>query len=273
MQRMNLRRIGGAVAAVVAGMALASADAIDALARDVSRPALDRAPGVNQLKVDVMGNGLAAIIGGHRNAWLPVVATAPFAPQQAVHCAFEQAIGQRVCQSRNASDSVTLSRAITYRTYAGATQELFDAMLTDTVTLHTAFVNSGVDAAARPLTSALRSTQHFTGTSRASAVRTLNGADTVFTTRHWSASARLETRKVVTYSNVTMSNDRFTLYPSDGVVYVSTVSTSHNTRGTSDHYTSMIVHFDGTATPEAYINGVRYRLELESGIATPLNGA
>lgn len=272
MQRVHIGRIGGALLAIGIVVAATNPEAVSLMAMDAGKPARDRTPGINEIKVDIVGAGLGTILGGHRATWFPVMPVGAHAPRMAMKCSFDAARGRRICQSRHGSDSAAMVRAVAYRSDVGAAQSLFDESSTDTVTVQAAFINSTTDSAARPMTQTLRSMHRFAGTSDRSESRMLNGADTVLTTRQWSKAVRSETQKVVTYSEVSMSNDRSARFPASGMVQVSSASTNHNRRGTADHFSSMTVYFDGTGTPEAYINGIRYRLNLESGIATPLNG-
>lgn len=273
MQRIHIGRIGGVLLAAGAVMAVGNADAISLLAMEASQPAPASAPGVNDIQLDPVALGLGTILAGHRVTWFPAMSVSAGAPRLPMHCAFDAHFEQRVCQSQGGSDSTRMVRAVTYRGANGALQQAFDDTQTDTVTAVAAFVNSAPQLGGRSMTSALRSTQQFAGTSNRSATRVLNGADTVITIDRWSGTARRESQKVVTYSQVTMGNDAAARFPTSGLVMVSTSATHHNTRGTSGHHATTIVYFDGTSTPEAHINGIRYRLNLETGIATPFNGA
>jgi hypothetical protein len=265
-----LRRLAGTVVALAAAAVFADWDAVTVMALESGATDRGRALRTNERRVDVQQSGITTILTGHFVAWLPAIPTAPLAPSRPLRCNFDQPRGLQVCTSRNATDSSALTRTVAYRSGNGTVEARFNNASTDTVTVTAGFVNTTRDSSGIPVNATLRSEQRFTGTSRHSDSRVLNGADTITVAHVFTADAPRSTRRIIVYSNVTMPNDREARYPTAGVVHVTTTTAnSRHEGGSSELPTSMIVCFDGSRTPVVYLDGIRYRLDLLTDIATP----
>ena len=97
----------------------------------------------------------------------------------------------------------------------------------------------------------------------------LNGADTSVKTFDWETGRHVRNEIVTMYSDVRFDRrDSTASWPVSGVAYTQMQSVSNDSvQRTASLGT--IVYFDGTRTPEAYIDSQRYTLDLASGIATP----
>ncbi|MBC7841102.1 MAG: hypothetical protein H7099_02255, partial [Gemmatimonadaceae bacterium] len=74
---------------------------------------------------------------------------------------------------------------------------------------------------------------------------------------------------VVTYSDITSTNGSADPYPVSGVLTSSSAHEFGAIAAPTRAFFNLLVYFDGTRTPEVYMNGHRYTLDLETGIATP----
>ena len=97
----------------------------------------------------------------------------------------------------------------------------------------------------------------------------LNGADTSVKTFDWETGRHVRNEVVTTYSDVRFDRrDASHGWPTSGVAYMAMESAAIDT-APHHNYFSTILYFDGTRTPEVYINGKRYTIDLTTGIATP----
>jgi hypothetical protein len=97
----------------------------------------------------------------------------------------------------------------------------------------------------------------------------LNGADTSAKTFDWETGRHVRNEIVTTYSDVRFERrDSTANWPTSGVAYSQMQSVSNDSLQRTAFF-GTIVYFDGTRTPEAYIDSRRYTLDLASGIATP----
>jgi hypothetical protein len=199
-------------------------------------------------------------------ARLPNLRGARFQP---LACAFDDRTQTRACRSRVAADSISSAVSFRMRDANGRLQTGFDAATTDSVTMQSAYTTSAHDSSGKPIMMVGRSTQHFSGVGQSSAARILNGADSTFSMRQHSAGREARNEKVIVYSGVTFSNDASARFPTAGVVY----TTWHHSFGTTADRTtswrSLIVWFDGTRNPEAYIDGRPFTIDLVTQLATP----
>jgi hypothetical protein len=100
---------------------------------------------------------------------------------------------------------------------------------------------------------------------------TLNGADSVFSVVHRTTGVNRFTG-VVEYSDVRLARHPSNIvrsYPVSGVVHMTSTNEWVTPAATRPSYESIIVYFDGTRTPDAWLDGKRYHLDLVTGLATP----
>ena len=114
-----------------------------------------------------------------------------------------------------------------------------------------------------------RGVRAFTRTAGDANVMILNGADTSVKTFDWETGRHVRNEIVTMYSDVRFDRrDSTANWPTSGVAYSQMQSVSNDSLHRAAFFGS-IVYFDGTRTPEAYIDSQRYTLDLASGIATP----
>ena len=113
-----------------------------------------------------------------------------------------------------------------------------------------------------------RGVRAFTRTADDVSAMILNGADTSVKAFDWETGRHVRNEVVTTYSNVRFDrHEANSDWPTSGAVNSQMESVSNDsTRHPA--YFNTTVYFDGTRTPDAYINGTRYTLDLSSGIAT-----
>lgn len=262
MQRIRLGRITAAVAALCLCGAIQRADDIYAMVNSVDG---DGAVVPGEVRV---GTEEFGVIAGAR---LPF-AGGQFANLGPTRCTVDVRLQRRVCSSRRPTDSTFSAISATIRSSNGATQLDFDAMTTDTIVSQMAMVQQkmNVDGHARALT--LHSTQRWGGVSDASRSMTLSGADTTFVAvRYTSVTSRLT--RVVTYSDVRMPRHPSQLardYPTSGIMYATETHELVRPESPRTIYSNVIVYFDGSRTPEAYIDGKAFRIDLQTGLARPV---
>lgn len=259
MQRIHLGRIAGAVAAITMLAGLARHDAVALMAAEATRPDLTLHDG--QMNVDLEISGISAILNSETGlASIPAFTSS---------CAFDQRSQQRSCRSHSRSDSAVTATSLALRSRTGVPQTDFDYATTDSVTIRTAVVNQWNDRRNHGKTISYRSTQKLSGVSRASAERTLNGADTTFRSTKWGNRFATNVEYVVTYSDISSANSSADPYPVSGVLTASSAHEFGAVAAPKRAFFNLLVYFDGTRTPEIYMNGKRYTLDLETGIATP----
>jgi hypothetical protein len=266
MQRIRLGRISAVVAAVCAAGVLNNGDAVALMVANAVEPDYTVAPVAGQHHIDVEESGLISVLALESRMRLPNLRGARFQPMA---CTFDARAQQRACRSREQSDSISSAVSFRMRDGSGRMQSSFDAATTDSVTMQSAFSTIAHDKGGKPVTHVGRSTQHFAGVGGRSAARTLNGADSTFSIRQFPAGREARNEKVIVYSGVTMPNDASARFPTAGVVY----TTWHHSFGSDSDRTNswrnLIVWFDGTRNPEAYIDGKRYTIDLVTQLATP----
>ena len=97
----------------------------------------------------------------------------------------------------------------------------------------------------------------------------LNGADTSVKTFDWETGRHVRNAVVTTYSDVRFApRGASHAWPTSGVAYMAMESAVKDTVPLHNYFSS-ILYFDGTRTPEIYIDGKRYTVDLTTGIATP----
>ena len=100
---------------------------------------------------------------------------------------------------------------------------------------------------------------------------TLNGADTTYSAVQRGSGVHRLTR-VVNYSDVRLVRHPSVLsrdYPTSGIMYARVTYEQVTSPHTRPSYSSMIVYFDGTRRPDAHLDGKAFRLDLQTGLATP----
>ncbi len=263
MQRVHMGRIGTALAAACLIGGIANRDAFAAMAKEASEPRTELLPGEIRLNLDLIGT----------NAVLRFPTETGSAEDITYRkCSYDRATEQRLCVARTNGDA---SRAIglTLRDRSGHRQTAFDSLTTDTVVVRQgryadAPRGSDGDSSSR----SFRSTRRYAGVSVTSDTRVLDGVDTVYTTFSYPKQNRhVSSAHTVTYSNVTVANSRRgeVVFPTAGVIHASGVSDVSGANAARNYWLNVTVLFDGTRTPEAYIGGKRFVLDLTTGIATP----
>ncbi len=263
MRRINLGRISAAVAAISLAGGVANRDAIAAMVAAPDPRFYELKPG--EIKLDLHLIGAFAVLRFQ---------TEPGSPESIQYraCSFSAPTLQRVCSARAQGDSSSVL-ALTMRDRSGATQTTFDSLTTDTVIVRQGRYVDGArgtegDSASRTY----RSTRRYAGVSAAAAYRILDGADSSFASYSYPRRGRyVSNMRTVTYSNVTLPNSRRgeIVYPTNGVVHATGVSQVSGVESVTQQGLNVITLFDGTRTPEAYIGGQRYTLDLATGVATP----
>lgn len=263
MRRINLGRISAAVAAIVLACGVVNREAIAAMVATPDPRLYELKPG--EIRLDLELIGVLAVLR---------FPTESGSPEDLSYrdCEFDSATAQRVCTARASGDTSRVI-ALTLRDRSGAAQVAFDSVTTDTVIVRQGRYADGAkgtqgDSASRTY----RSTRRYTGVSARSDYRVLDGADSVFASHSYPSRGRyVRNSRTVTYSNVTLPNSRrgAVVYPTKGVVQATSVSQVSGVESVTRQGLNVITLFDGTRTPEAYIGGQRFTLDLATGIATP----
>ena len=267
MAQIRLGRISAVVVAVCLAGGLANGDAIALMVANAVEPALTVDVTKGQLRVDLDDNGLLAVLGLESRLRVPNLREAK---NQPLACSYDAPRARRACRSRDGDDSISSAVTFSMRDTAGRPQHTFDHAATDTVVIQSAYTVRGTDKAGHPVSSTGRSTHLFSDVSDARRVRTLNGADTSFRTKRFGNRFESKEAVVIVYSGVTVANSSRSRFPGSGVVFVTRHSTFGDRTAPKQAFSNLIVHFDGTRNPEAYISGKHYRLDLVTQIATPL---
>ena len=262
MQRIRLGRISAAVAALCLCGAIQRADDIYAMVNSVDTDGVV-VPGEVRVSIEEFGPiaGLILPFSGGQ--------TAKLGPRK---CSTDLRLQRRVCTSRRPSDSTFSASATTHRSHDGALQLTFDAMTTDTIVSQMAMVRRGTDRNGHATDLTLRSTLRWDGVAYASATMTLNGADTTYSAVHRGLGLNRFTG-VVTYSDVRLVRHPSNVvgdYPTSGIVYATATNEWVTPTSTRPSHSNVIVYFDGSRTPEAYIDGKAFRLDLQTGLARPV---
>jgi hypothetical protein len=259
MLRMHLGRIGGAVLAACLLGGIANRDAISLMAAEVMQPDLTLHSG--QILIDVERDGL--------NTVMRAQADDGRVGSFALRCAYDARLGKRICANRRAAGNALAATSLTLRSRSGVTQSAIDGTTTDTITIVSAIVNQWTDPRHHQRDINFRSTQRFAGVSSASRAQVLDGADTLFRSVRTADRHATHAEQVVRYNGITMPRRDADAYPTAGTLYTSSHDVSGKVEAPSHMYRNLIVYFDGTRTPDAYVSGKRYTLDLETGIATP----
>jgi hypothetical protein len=190
-------------------------------------------------------------------------------PQQ---CRFDPSTDQRICRGTRGTSAETFNAtALSLRSRTGAAQHAVDWKSTDTIGARFAWVKHKEHPSGRTDALTFRSSFQYAGTSTASKVRVINGADTAFKSFEWRDTNRVVRNTTIrTYSNVTvpMTGDA---WPTTGVIFTQTESVTLNDSNPAHarpRYYSTIVHFNGTQYPDFTADGKQYVLDLRTGIAT-----
>ena len=263
MRRINLGRISAAVAALTLAGGVANRDAIAAMVAEPDPRFYELKPG--EIKLDLNLIGAFAVIR------FPTESGSEESIQYRA-CSFSAPTQQRLCMARAQGDTSRII-ALAMRDRTGATQAVFDSMTTDTVIVRQGrYVDGARGTTGDSASRTYRSTRRYTGVSLASAFRVLDGADSSFASYSYPGRGRyVSNARTVTYSNVTIRNTvRGELsFPTNGVIHATGVSQVSGVESVTRHGLNVITLFDGTRTPEAYIGGQRFTLDLVTGIATP----
>ena len=258
MQRIRFGRVSAAVAALCLAGAVQHADEIQAMASPFTSDGADLHGGIQIMLEDFRS------ITGEK---LPFAAGSTLPYLGKLHCSTDARMQRRFCASRQPSDSAYAGIATTHRSTSGVTQLAFDAATTDTIVTHAAMVRRNTDRRGQSSDIAWRSTQRWDGISWGSATMTLNGADTVFST-----AGDRRTIDVAVYSDVRLArHPGFATrnYPTSGVIHMTSTDERVTPSSTRPSQSSIIVYFDGTSKPDAWLDGKRYQLNLDTGRATP----
>ncbi len=267
MPHIRFGRISAVVAAVCLAGGVANGDAIALMVASAVEPDMTVDVTKGQVRVDLVENGLNEVLGLESKLRLPRVRRARYQP---LDCTYDANLARRACRSSRGDDSISSVMSFSLRDTAGRVQATFDDAATDTVLIREAYTLRGTDKSGHPVSATGRGTQLFSNVSDGKRARMLNGADTSFRTRR--IGNRFETKEdmVIVYSGVTVSNGARARYPSAGVVFVTRHLIYGDRTKPKQLFRNLIVHFDGTRNPEAYISGKHYRLDLLTQIATPL---
>jgi hypothetical protein len=273
MQRIRWVRISAMVAAICLIGAIQYSDEVALVAAGLPEPDGMMSPGATQIdEVTRMMVPLAIPFAGDRYNVGMMSFPGP------LKCAADERSGAHVCKSRKPNDSSYYAMSSNVRSATGTVQREFDNATSETVVQHVAQVRKGTDRAGHPTEMSARSVLNFSGFSTLKDEVLMNGADTTYKTVQRAKGVN-RLIQVVQYSNVRVpsfkSNSRFhgLPYPLSGVVYTTREHQWVTASATRPFYTNAIVYFDGTRTPEAYLDGKRYKLDLHTGLATPYAGA
>ncbi len=261
MQRIRFGRISAAVAALSLSGAIEHADDIYAKVNAVET---DGTAVLGEVRLNMADFG---VIAGTK---LPFPG-GQFADLGQLRCAADVRTQRRFCSSRRPTDSTFAAGSTTHRSTNGVTQLDFDGRTTDTVISQMAMVRRSTDRAGHATDLALRSTQRWDGVADASAAMTLNGADTTYSAVQRASGVNRLTR-VVNYSDVRLTRHPSVFardYPTSGIMYARATQEQVTPLLRRPSYSSMIVYFDGTRRPDAYLDGKAFRLDLQTGVATP----
>lgn len=265
MQRIHLGRVSAAVAAGLLIGAIYHSEAIAAIAAGEPESEAAIVPGQVQVSLERIGVRSVLLIPYVNRGDEPL-----FGPMR---CRYDDAIRQDVCRSRRPSDTLFAVKATSIRAQDGSVQSQFDPRTTDAFVENSALVRHSTDKAGHPVDVSFTSHRRYTGLRPASEYVVLEGADTTFRAiERGTGTNRLQ--QVVLYSSVSVPRNLATGpalgYPISGVIYASGRFEWATTQSTRPFYWSVIVYFDGTRTPDAYVDGKRHRLDLRTGLATPV---
>jgi hypothetical protein len=273
MQRIRWVRISAMVAAICLIGAIQYSDEVAVLAAGLPDPNDTVVPGQTQVsQVPGVIEVLSIPFAGKDSRNMATLGP--------LKCNYDERISTRVCASRRPTDSSFAVLTSEVRSADGAVQRYFNAATSDTVIEHIAKVKSFVDKDGHPTSLSVRSFGRYAGYSSSKNSVVMNGTDTIYkTVQRGQGLNRLH--QVVEYSNVTLPvfDARAARvprhpYPMTGVVYTTQRHDWISPNATrKPMFTNAIVYFDGTRTPEAYLDGKRYKLDLHTGLATPYAGA
>ena len=262
MQRLNWKRMAVVVGAVCAVGGAANGDALAAIVTGNDVEDVGLAP--DQIRISLDKIGVYSVL------------RAPDSPgvysDDPQHCEFDVFTQQRICTGRRTPGEHSSATAISLRSRTGVAQSAFDPATTDTVVIRTGVVSrAGSPDIGHADARTFHGTRRYAGVSDASAARVLDGADTTYRTFEYSNGRVVRNSTYITYSNVTIAHATRgnAVYPSAGVVQAVSESKANADTARVRHGLNIIVYFDGTRTPEAYIRGHRYTIDLATGIATP----
>ncbi len=268
MGQIRLGRISAVVAAVCLAGGAANGDAVALMVASAMEPDMSVDVTKGQLRVDLEDNGLLTVLALEDRLRLPRLKGAQYQP---LACTYDARLARRACRSSDGGDSVSSAVSFALRDTAGRVQDDFYAAVTDSVLIQEAYTSRGTDKAGHPVSATGRGTHLFSDVSAGKRARMLNGADTSFRTKRFGTRFESKEAKVIVYSGVTVANTGGARrYPSSGVVFVTRHLTYGDRTKPKQMFRNLIVHFDGTRNPEAYISGKHYRLDLLTQVATPL---
>jgi hypothetical protein len=263
MQRLNWKRMAVAVGAVCVVGGVANGDALAAMVEQHNAPRFELQPGEIQLNLDYIGANAVLRFPTEYGSAESILY------QQ---CDASAPRGQRVCTAPILKQRSKVI-GLTMRTNAGVAQSGFDSLTTDTVDVRQAFVlDRARGTAGDSVATMFRSSRHYAGVSNNAANRVLDGVDSSYKAFGFAKTGRHITHEhIIAYSNVTVpaSTRGEAAFPTNGVIYSYGSSQLSGDTIAKRFWFNVIVHFDGTSTPEAYIDGKLYTLDLTSGIATP----
>ena len=263
MQRLNWKRMAVAVGAVCVVGGVANGDALAAMVEQHNAPRTELQPGEIQLSLDYIGTTALGRFPTESGSAESILYE---------QCDVNAPRGQRVCTApilRARSKVIGL----TMHTNTGAAQTGFDSLTTDTVDVRQALVlDRARGTAGDSVATVFRSLRHYAGVSSMSPTRVVDGIDSSYKAFEFAKTGRRVTHEHITaYSNVTIPGSARgeTMFPTNGVIYSYGSSQISGDTIAKRYWFYVIVHFDGTRTPEAYIDNKLYSLDLTTGIATP----
>ncbi len=262
MRRMHLGQMCAAIAALCLAGVIQHADEVAAMAAGLPEPEETVVPG--QVRVDLRHLGVMSRFS------IPYVAGGVSEPGF-MNCAYDTRLRRRVCVSKRGNDSTFGVMMLEHHAKDGSTQPDFDAATTQRAVERTAYVRRFADKGGHPVDLSVRRRLEWSFIGLASQAAFLSGVDTTFSIVHRSRGFN-RFAQVVSYRDVAFprhSYDLASAYPTSGVVSATALNEWVASGTTRPFHSSISVYFDGTRTPEAYLDGKPYRLDLVTGLATP----
>ncbi len=262
MRRMHLGQMSAAIVALCLAGVIQHADEVAAMAAGLPEPEETVVPG--QVRVDLRHLGVMSRFR------IPYVSDGASYPGF-MNCAFDSRLRRRVCVSKRGNDSTFGVTMLEHHAKDGTTQRDYDAATTEKAVERTAFVRRFADQSGHTVDLSVRRRLEWAFIGLAADAALLSGVDTTFTIVHRSRGFN-RFAQVVSYRDVAFPKHRYdlaTAYPTSGVVTATALNEWVASGTTRPFHSSLSVYFDGSRTPEAYLDGKPYRLDLVTGLATP----
>lgn len=264
MPRLHFGQMSAALAALCLAGAIQHSEELSAMAAGTPEAHDTVVPG--QVRVSLGHLGVM-----HRFR-IPYVAGG-FAEVPLDRCTVDARMQRRVCTPRRLSDTTFGAMVLDHRTKLGTSQPQYDQITTDTVLERSAVVRQYHDKGGHPSDLSVRRQLTWSGVSNGSAAVSLSGVDTTFQIVHRGRGFN-RFAQVVSYRDVAFprhTGERGPIsYPTSGMVSATSLNEWVSAGSTRTFHSSMTVYFNGTRTPEAYLDGKPYSLDLQTGLATPL---